>query len=109
MPRRFLHKYLSRENAVRIVEREKHQTQWKAEEVRMVEISINTKQAIAIMWTIFAFALSLAVVLTFAVPYYSPGAWQILVVLFFALLLVITLPVYLLLALWQIVSKSDNA
>jgi hypothetical protein len=107
--RRFLHKYLFRENAVSIVEREKQQTEWKAEEVKMVEISINTKQAIALIWTLFAFALSLAVVLTFAVPYYSPGAWQMLVALFFALLLVITLPVYLLLALWQIVSKSDNA
>jgi hypothetical protein len=30
MPRRFLHKYLSREDAVRIVEREKQQTEWKA-------------------------------------------------------------------------------
>jgi hypothetical protein len=32
-----------------------------------------------------------------------------LTALFFALMLVITLPVYLLLALWQIMSKSDNA
>jgi hypothetical protein len=78
----------------------------------MVEISINTKQAIAVIWTIIAFALSLIVVLTLAMPYYTPwssGSWAMLIALFFALMLVITLPVYLLLALWQIVSRSDNA
>jgi hypothetical protein len=73
----------------------------------MVEISINTKQAIAILWTLFAFGLSLAVVLTLGASYYG-SAWQMLVALFFGLMLVITLPVYLLLALWQITSKSDN-
>jgi hypothetical protein len=78
------------------------------EEVRMVEISINTKQAIAILWTLFAFGLSLAVVLTLAAPYYPSGSWQILVALFFGLMLVITLPIYLLLALWQITSKSES-
>jgi hypothetical protein len=73
-----------------------------------VEVSINTKQAIAVIWTLFAFGLSLAVVLTLGVPP-SAGSWQMLTALFFALMLVITLPVYLLLALWQIMSKSDNA
>jgi hypothetical protein len=74
-------------------------------EERMVEISINTKQAIAMIWTIFAFALSLAIALTvdMGVP------WWEMVAVFFALMLVITLPVYLLLALWQITSKSENA
>ncbi|MCJ7423134.1 hypothetical protein MUP01_02555 [Candidatus Bathyarchaeota archaeon] len=75
----------------------------------MVEVSINTKQAIAVIWTLFAFGLSLAVVLTLGVPYYFAGSWQMLIALFFALMLLITLPVYLLLALWQIMSKSDNA
>lgn len=74
----------------------------------MVEFSINTKQAIAMIWTIVAFAISLIVVLTLGVPFFSPGSWQMLVALFFALMLVITLPIYLLLALWQITSKSDN-
>jgi len=74
----------------------------------MVEFSINTKQAIAMIWTIAAFAISLIVVLTLAAPFFSPGSWQMLVALFFALMLVITLPIYLLLALWQITSKSDN-
>jgi hypothetical protein len=81
----------------------------RVEEVRMVEVSINTKQAIVVIWTLFAFGLSLAVVLTLGVPYYYAGSWQMLTALFFALILVITLPVYLLLALWQIMSKSDNA
>ena len=74
----------------------------------VVEISINTKQAIAILWTLFAFGLSLAVVLTMGVATFS-SSWQLLVALFFALMLVITLPVYLLLALWQITSRSDSA
>jgi heme/copper-type cytochrome/quinol oxidase subunit 2 len=70
----------------------------------MVEISINTKQAIALIWTIVAFGLSLAVVLTA-----DRGPWWMLLVMFFGIMLVITLPVYLLLALWQVVTKSDNA
>lgn len=76
------------------------------EEVRMVaEFTINAKQAIAIIWTIFAFALSLVVTL-----FIDNGVqWYYLVAIFFALMLVITLPVYLLLALWQIMSKSDSA
>jgi len=73
----------------------------------VVEISINTKQAIAIIWLLFAFALSLAVVLTLGVATY-PGSWQLLTAMFFALMLVITLPVFLLLALWQITSKSEQ-
>ncbi|MGD0027675.1 MAG: hypothetical protein ABSC91_01905 [Candidatus Bathyarchaeia archaeon] len=74
----------------------------------VVEFSINTKQAIAIIWLLFAFALSLAVVLTLGVSTF-PGSWQWMTALFFGLMLVITLPVFLLLALWQITSKSDNA
>jgi hypothetical protein len=74
----------------------------------VVEFSINTKQAIAIIWLLFAFGLSLAIVLTLGVSTF-PGSWQMLTALFFALMLVITLPVFLLLALWQITSKSDNA
>jgi hypothetical protein len=36
------------------------------------------------------------------------GPWQYLVALFFGLFLVITVPVYLLIALWHIVSKWDT-
>jgi hypothetical protein len=75
----------------------------------MVEFSINIKQAIAIIWTLFAFGLSLALVLTTNVTYGYASSWQMQVALFFVLMLIITLPAYLLLALWQIMSKSDNA
>jgi hypothetical protein len=71
----------------------------------MVEITINAKQAIAMIWTLVAFGLSLAVALLVdnSIP------WYMLMAIFFGLMLVITLPVYLLLALWQITSKSENA
>jgi hypothetical protein len=75
------------------------------EEVRSVEISINTKQAIALIWTLFAFGLSLAIALTINMGW----PWWELVAAFFGLFLIITIPVFLLLALWQITSKSENA
>ena len=83
----------------------------------MVEVSINTKQAIAVIWTLIAVVVSLIIVLTMGLPsygvygglgtYYGPP-WQWLVALFFGLLLVFTLPVYLLIALWQILSKPNT-
>jgi len=80
-----------------------------------VEFSINGKQAIAIVWTIIAFVISLIIVLALGFPTSSTygmvfgGPWQWLVALFFGLFLVITVPVYLLIALWHIVSKWDSA
>jgi uncharacterized membrane protein len=78
-----------------------------------VEISINAKQIIAVVWTIIAFVISLIIVLALGYPAsgtYSVfgGPWQYLVALFFGLFLVITVPVYLLIALWHIVSKWDT-
>lgn len=70
-----------------------------------MEFTINSKQVIVIAWTLIAAAISLIVVATIASPYYSP--WQLSVALFFGLLLVMTLPVYLLIALWQMLSKSE--
>jgi hypothetical protein len=75
------------------------------EEVRSLEISINTKQAIALIWTLFAFGLSLAIALTIDMGL----PWWELTAAFFGLFLIITIPVFLLLALWQITSKSENA
>ena len=82
-----------------------------------MEVSINTKQAIAVIWTLIAIVVSLVIVLTMGLPfygvygglgtYYGP-LWQWLVALFFGLLLVITLPVYLLIVLWQILSKPNT-
>jgi len=79
-----------------------------------MEISINTKQVIAIVWTIIAFAISLIIVLAMGMPaYYTYGVsfatpWQWLVALFFGLFLIITVPVYLFIALWHIVSKWES-
>ena len=78
-----------------------------------MEISINAKQIIAVVWTIIAFVISLIIVLALGYPTYGTysvfgGPWQYLVALFFGLFLVITVPVYLLIALWHIVSKWDT-
>jgi hypothetical protein len=82
-----------------------------SEEVTLLEISINTKQAIALIWTLFAFGLSLAI--AFAINNGLTGSsalpWWELTGIFFGLFLIITIPVYLLLALWHITSKSENA
>jgi hypothetical protein len=72
-----------------------------------VEISINAKQIIALIWTMVALVISIVVV--FAMYIQGPdGPWYYLVALFFGLFLVITVPVYLLVALWHIVSKWDS-
>lgn len=78
----------------------------------MLEFTITTKQLIASIWTLIAIVLSLIIVIAIGFPYYGiygygTSQW-ILVALFFGLLLVITLPVYLLLALWQVLAKSDT-
>jgi len=74
-------------------------------EVRVLEFTINSKQAIAVIWTLIAVALSLVVVLALGYPL-SYGSWPLSIGLFFALLLVMVLPAYLLIALWQILSKD---
>ncbi len=79
-----------------------------------MEFSINVKQAIAVVWTIIALIISLVIVLAIGWPTFGtvsaifPAGWQWLVVLFFGLFLVMTIPVYLLIALWHIVSKWES-
>jgi uncharacterized membrane protein len=78
-----------------------------------VEITINARQIIAVVWTIIAVVVSLIIVLALGYPTSGTygvfgGPWQYLVALFFGLFLVITVPVYLLIAVWEIVSKSDT-
>ena len=79
-----------------------------------MEISINGKQAIAIIWTLVAIVIALIVTLAMGVPAFDGfggifGApWTWLIALFFGLILVITIPVYLLLVLWHVVSRSDT-
>jgi ABC-type glycerol-3-phosphate transport system permease component len=71
----------------------------------VLEFSINSGQAIAGIWTLISIAISLIVSLS--VGYVYPSfSWQFSVGLFFVLLLVMVLPAYLLVALWQITSKE---
>lgn len=97
------------------VERRGQNRHFKLEEVKILEITINTKQAIAIVWTLIAIVLSLIIVLGMGFPfsvfggsYYYGVPWWMMIALFFGVFLVITLPVYLLIALWSIASKSYN-
>jgi len=86
------------------------------EEVKILEITINAKQAILAIWTLIAIVISLIVVLGMGFPYWIFGSnvsiygppWWIIIAGFFAVLLVITLPVYLLVAVWGMLSKSEN-
>ena len=80
-----------------------------------MEFSINVKQAVAVIWTIIALIMSLIIVLAIGWPTFGTVSavfqvgWQWLIVLFFGLFLVMTVPVYLLIALWHIVSKWDSS
>lgn len=80
-----------------------------------MEITINAKQAILAIWTLIAIAVSLIIVLGIGFPFSFFGSsvssgppWWLLVAAFFAVLLVITLPVYLLVAVWGMLSKSES-
>ena len=83
-----------------------------------LEITVNTKQVIAVVWTLIAIVLSLIIVLGMAFPYsifgvgggtyYAGVPWWMIIAAFFAVLLVITLPVYLLIVLWALVTRSES-
>jgi len=74
-----------------------------------LEITINAKQMIAFIWTMIAVALSLIIVLAPVSPFFfGSSGWQMGVLLFFVSVLVLTLPVYLLLALWHILSEKSE-
>ena len=74
-----------------------------------MEFTINGKQLIAVIWTLIAVVLSIIIVIGIG-NYYSGVYSQqwVLVALFFGLVLVIILPVYLILALWQVMTKSES-
>jgi hypothetical protein len=80
------------------------------EEVRILEITINTKQAVAIVWTLAAIILSLIVTLATSLPSSITGGtvWWAEIVVFFGVLLLINLPVYLLIVLWALVAKPEG-
>ena len=75
--------------------------------MKVLEFTVNAKQVIVIIWTLISVVLSLVLVLTYSFPYF--GSWQMSMGLFFALLLVMTLPVYILIALLQVLSKSETS
>jgi len=76
----------------------------------MLEFTINAKQLIVIIWTMISVVISLAVVLTLTLPYFPYyGSWQMLIGLFFALLLVTTLPIFIFIALLQVLGKSETS
>jgi len=80
------------------------------EEVKILEITINAKQVIALVWTVIAIVVSLIVVLAMGLPTlgYSSPPWWLTVAAFFAVFLVITLPIYLLIAVWGMATKYEN-
>jgi hypothetical protein len=79
-----------------------------------VEFSINAKQAVAMIWTVIAIVIALVVVLAMGNPSFGTvegvfvAPWQWLIVLFFGLVLIITVPVYLLVVLWHVVSRWET-
>jgi hypothetical protein len=69
---------------------------------------------IAIIWTFTAIVLSAIIALELGFPYSMLGTYYsgvplwMMVAAFFGVFLVITLPVYLLVALFEMVSKAEN-
>jgi len=55
-----------------------------------------------------AIVISLIVVLTLEYPQHFGPEWQTMTILFFAAFLVITLPIYLLIALWHMVTEQPE-
>jgi hypothetical protein len=72
---------------------------------RSLQFSINSKQLIAVIWTLISTAISLSAGLSFGSSIQT-SSWQLSLGLFFALLLVMVLPVYLFIALWQIMATE---
>jgi hypothetical protein len=74
----------------------------------LLEITINFSQIIAFIWTMIAIAISFIIVFAPVSPFLTGvGAWQMGVLLFFVSILVLTLPVYLILALWHVLSERS--
>jgi type VI protein secretion system component VasK len=78
-------------------------------EVNILEFTVNAKQIIMLLWSLIAVVLSLVIVFNYGTLFGVSLTWPVLLALFFGLLLVIILPVYLFMALWQVLSKSDTA
>lgn len=82
--------------------------------MKVLEITLNTKQVIAAVWTMIAIALSLIVVLAMGLPsalggtIFAGAPWWFMIAAFFGVFLLITLPVFLLIALWAIATRPEN-
>jgi membrane protein YdbS with pleckstrin-like domain len=75
--------------------------------VKILEITISAKQLIAMIWTLIAVVLSVIIVIEIGgLPFFANNSF-LMVAAFFAILLIITLPIYLLIALWGVASKSE--
>jgi ABC-type glycerol-3-phosphate transport system permease component len=70
-----------------------------------LQFSINSKQLIAVVWTLISISISLSVALSLGFSL-QPMSWQLSLGLFFALLLVMILPAYLFIALWQMMATD---
>jgi ABC-type glycerol-3-phosphate transport system permease component len=73
--------------------------------VRALRFSINLKQLVAVVWTVISMAVSLTVALSLGFSL-TPTPWQLSLAVFFALLLVMILPAYLLITLWHITEEE---
>lgn len=81
-----------------------------------MKITINAAQGAALVWSIIALALALIVVLPsgFVETFFGPTAanylnyWYIVVALFFAVYLIVTLPVYLAIAVWELAKDPEE-
>jgi hypothetical protein len=73
----------------------------------MLEFTINAKQLIAVLWSLIAIVLSLVIVSSLGTYWGILVTWPTLVALFFGLLLLIILPMYLFMVVWQLLSKSE--
>ncbi len=69
-------------------------------------LKVNTKQLLALLWTLVSVVVSLIVVLSLGYFPYFTLTWQTAIMLFFAVFLVMTLPIYLLIAVWHILSEK---
>jgi hypothetical protein len=97
--RGFLHTHLFRRNEKTLIEGGRRNLVFKA----------NLKQLFALLWTLISIVISLIVVLSLGYFPYFILSWQTMVMLFFAVFLVMTLPIYLLIALWHIVSEKAES
>lgn len=72
-------------------------------------VKANLKQLLALLWTLVSMVISLIVVLSLGYFPYFVLSWQTVTILFFAVFLVMTLPIYLLIALWHILSEETES